>query len=107
MNKSTAASDGSGSSTALVARPQNVPPPQTDIPKPELQNIVSTANLGVTGLNLRDIALNCRNSEYNPKRFAAVIIRIRDPKTTALIFSSGKMVITGAKSEELSRNAAK
>lgn len=27
------------------------------------------------------------------QRFAAVIMRIRDPKTTALIFASGKMVI--------------
>ena len=32
------------------------------------------------------------------QRFAAVIMRIRDPKTTALIFASGKMVVTGAKS---------
>lgn len=29
---------------------------------------------------------------YNPKRFSAAIIRLRDPKTTALIFASGKMV---------------
>ena len=58
-------------------------------------------------LDLRKIALNCRNAEYNPRRFAAVIMRIRDPKTTALIFSSGKMVCTGAKSEELSKDAAK
>lgn len=36
-----------------------------------------------------------------------MIIRIRDPKTTALIFSSGKMVITGAKSEEKSDTASK
>ena len=56
---------------------------------------------------MRIIAQNCRNAEFNPKRFAAVIIRIRDPKTTALIFQSGKMVITGAKSEEKSENAAK
>lgn len=34
-------------------------------------------------------------------------MRIREPKTTALIFSSGKMVCTGAKSEELSKDAAK
>lgn len=32
-----------------------------------------------------------------PQRFAAVIMRIREPRTTALIFSSGKMVCTGAK----------
>eukprot|EP00850_Spirogloea_muscicola_P015289 SM000116S24210 [mRNA] locus=s116:14803:15219:- [translate_table: standard] len=43
-------------------------------------------------LDLKHIALHARNAEYNPKRFAAVIIRIRDPKTTALIFASGKMV---------------
>jgi transcription initiation factor TFIID TATA-box-binding protein len=80
--------------------------PAIECPVPELQNIVSTAYLGQK-LDLRNIALNCRNSEYNPKRFAAVIIRIRDPKTTALVFSSGKMVITGAKSEEKSETAAK
>ena len=34
-------------------------------------------------------------------------MRIRDPKTTALIFASGKMVCTGAKSEEASRLAAR
>ena len=33
-------------------------------------------------------ALHARNAEYNPKRFAAVIMRIREPKTTALIFKS-------------------
>merc|ERR1712004_859961 len=73
---------------------------------PQLQNIVSTVNLA-TPLDLKKIALHARNAEYNPKRFAAVIMRIRDPRTTALIFSSGKMVCTGAKSEEDSRLAAR
>eukprot|EP01027_Heterolobosea_sp_BB2_P004621 GEZU01007085.1.p1 GENE.GEZU01007085.1~~GEZU01007085.1.p1 ORF type:complete len:166 (-),score=41.13 GEZU01007085.1:346-843(-) len=58
-------------------------------------------------LDLKEIALHARNAEYNPKRFAAVIMRIREPKTTALIFHSGKMVCTGAKSEEESRLAAR
>ncbi|XP_010214640.1 PREDICTED: TATA-box-binding protein isoform X2 [Tinamus guttatus] len=66
---------------------------------PQLQNIVSTVNLGCK-LDLKTIALRARNAEYNPKRFAAVIMRIREPRTTALIFSSGKMVCTGAKSYE-------
>ncbi|XP_064279148.1 TATA box-binding protein-like 2 isoform X2 [Passer domesticus] len=66
---------------------------------PQLQNIVSTVNLGCK-LHLKNIALRARNAEYNPKRFAAVIMRIREPRTTALIFSSGKMVCTGAKSYE-------
>lgn len=74
--------------------------------KPILQNIVATCNLA-TELDLKTIALKARNAEYNPKRFAAVIMRIRDPKTTALIFRSGKMVVTGAKSEEDARMAAR
>jgi transcription initiation factor TFIID TATA-box-binding protein len=74
--------------------------------QPKLQNIVSTAYLGCT-LKLRQIALQARNAEYNPKRFAAVIMRIKEPKTTALIFSSGKMVCTGAKSEEDSKKASR
>lgn len=45
--------------------------------------------------------------QYNPKRFAAVIMRIREPKTTALIFASGKMVVTGAKSEDDSKLASR
>ncbi|XP_068457270.1 TATA box-binding protein-like 2 [Clinocottus analis] len=73
---------------------------------PQLQNIVSTVNL-CCPLDLKFIALQARNAEYNPKRFAAVIMRIREPRTTALIFSSGKMVCTGAKSEEHSRLAAR
>ncbi|ROT60782.1 TATA box binding protein [Penaeus vannamei] len=73
---------------------------------PQLQNIVSTVNLSCK-LELKKIALHARNAEYNPKRFAAVIMRIREPRTTALIFSSGKMVCTGAKSEQDSRLAAR
>uniref|UniRef100_A0A7C8YR22 2-alkenal reductase (NAD(P)(+)) n=2 Tax=Opuntia streptacantha TaxID=393608 RepID=A0A7C8YR22_OPUST len=73
---------------------------------PVLQNVVSTVNLDCK-LDLKAIALHARNAEYNPKRFAAVIMRIRDPKTTALIFASGKMVCTGAKSEDQSKLAAR
>ncbi|KAG2548936.1 hypothetical protein PVAP13_9KG538500 [Panicum virgatum] len=70
------------------------------------RNIVSTVNLDCQ-LDLKMIALQARNAEYNPKRFAAVIMRIREPKTTALVFASGKMVCTGAKSEEHSKLAAR
>lgn len=73
---------------------------------PTLQNVVATVNLNCK-LDLKEIALHARNAEYNPKRFAAVIMRIREPKTTALIFASGKMVCTGAKSESDSRLAAR
>ena len=70
------------------------------------RNIVATVNLDCR-LDLKTIALHARNAEYNPKRFAAVIMRIREPKTTALIFASGKMVVTGAKSEDDSKLASR
>lgn len=50
--------------------------------------MVATVNLECK-LDLKNIALHARNAEYNPKRFAAVIMRIREPKSTALIFHSG------------------
>ncbi|CAF4759294.1 unnamed protein product [Rotaria socialis] len=97
------------SSTLLSAPPMTPCTPQTTDAthlQPRLQNIVSTVNLGCK-LDLKRIALQARNAEYNPKRFAAVIMRIRNPRTTALIFSSGKMVCTGAKSEEDSLQASR
>eukprot|EP01107_Rhizomastix_libera_P007425 TRINITY_DN2210_c0_g1_i1.p1 TRINITY_DN2210_c0_g1~~TRINITY_DN2210_c0_g1_i1.p1 ORF type:complete len:339 (+),score=65.97 TRINITY_DN2210_c0_g1_i1:13-1029(+) len=73
---------------------------------PRIQNVVSTLNVK-TELKLQDIALKARNTEYNPSRFGAVIMRIRDPKTTALIFKSGKIVCTGAKTMADSRFASR
>lgn len=74
--------------------------------EPQIQNVVATADLQCK-LDVKQIALKAKNAEYNPKRFAAVIMRIREPKTTALIFSSGKIVVTGAKDENLARTAAR
>ena len=71
-----------------------------------MQNIMATVNL-TTRVDLDKITQSTRNAEYNPKRFQAVIMRIREPRTTALIFASGKMIITGAKSEEDAMNAGK
>jgi transcription initiation factor TFIID TATA-box-binding protein len=62
-----------------------------------IQNMSSTANLGVR-LDLKKIALKCRNTEFNPRRFGAVIMRLREPKATALMFASGKICVTGVKS---------
>lgn len=92
---------------SLASQQSIVPRSHTSPPEmPTLQNIVSTVNLGIA-LDLKSIATKARNAEYNPKRFAAVIMRIRNPRTTALIFSTGKMVCTGAKSVEFSRHAAR
>lgn len=63
------------------------------------RNVVSTVNLGME-LALMYINTRTRNSEYNPARFTGLIMRIRNPRATALIFHSGKVVCTGARCEE-------
>ena len=82
----------------------------SEVPKsyPYIVNMVSLANLGHDlKLHLKQIALSLKNAEYNPKRLNAVILRIKEPKTVALIFNSGKFVCTGAKNEEDLRKAAR
>ena len=66
---------------------------------PQIKNVVATLNVQCA-LDLKDIVTKSRNAEYNPKRFAAVIMRIREPQSTALMFASGKVVITGASTED-------
>ncbi len=68
-------------------------------PKIQVQNIVASANLGVE-VALEKAAFLLPNSMYEPEQFPGLIHRMDDPKVVLLIFSSGKMVITGAKSEE-------
>lgn len=82
---------------------------QTNVQLPGfvLQNVVATFNLGVDHLDLRAIALEKPFIEYNPQKFAAATIRIREPRTTALAFASGNMVCTGAKTELESRLAGR
>lgn len=77
------------------------------LPDFELQNVVATFNLGVDHLDLRAIALEKPFIEYNPQKFAAATLRIRQPRTTALAFASGNMVCTGAKTEIESRLAGR
>lgn len=62
------------------------------------RNCVATVDLH-TELDLTTINARTRNSEYNPSRFHGVVMRIREPRTTALIFKSGKIVCTGARNE--------
>ena len=46
---------------------------------------------------LEKMAATLPNTEYNPEQFPGLVLRIKDPKTSALIFSSGKVVCTGAR----------
>ena len=71
-----------------------------------VENVVATATLGQK-LDLIAIMKVFRNVEYRPKKFPGLVFRLKRPKTATLIFSTGKMVCTGAKSEKLARSAIK
>ncbi len=64
-----------------------------------IENIVASAKI-TDSLNLPQIASSIKDAEYNKKRFPGVVIRMQDPKIAALVFGSGKVVLTGAKSME-------
>ncbi len=63
-----------------------------------VQNIVSSINLGGR-IHLEKAARTLPRSMYEPEQFPGVIHRMIDPKTVILIFASGKLVCTGAKTE--------
>lgn len=67
---------------------------------------MATVDLHVQ-LDLETINARTRNSEFNPIRFHGVVMRLRDPRTTALIFRSGKVICTGARNEQDSLLASK
>ncbi len=71
--------------------------------KPDItvQNIVASADLGcVINLNAIAIGLGLERVEYEPEQFPGLVYRIDEPKVVALIFGSGKVVLTGAKKTE-------
>lgn len=77
--------------------------------EPVVQNVVSFAKLeteGNTELELKLIAEKVSGSRYNKKRFPAVILRKTKPRSTILIFKSGRMIIIGSESQEDAQIAA-
>lgn len=72
----------------------------------KIQNIVASASLE-KDIPLIKLAEALPNTEYNPEQFPGLVMRIKEPKTSALIFSSGKIVCTGAKSMAKVKEAVK
>jgi transcription initiation factor TFIID TATA-box-binding protein len=71
-----------------------------------IENVVASATLDQK-IDLLSIMKVFRNVEYRPKQFPGLVFRLKRPKTATLIFGSGKMVCTGAKSEKQARSAVK
>ncbi len=68
-------------------------------PKIKIQNIVASGTVGMD-LNLNTLAMKLKNTEYEPEQFPGLVYKLIDAKATFLLFSNGKVVCTGTKSEE-------
>ena len=51
-------------------------------------------------LNLNNLAMTLDNTEYEPEQFPGLVYKLRDAKATFLLFSNGKIVCTGTKTEK-------
>jgi len=63
----------------------------------KIENVVASTGIG-TKLDLNEVIRILEGADYNKERFPGVVYRTTNPKTAALIFGSGKIVCTGAKS---------
>ena len=62
----------------------------------KIENVVATVVVEITEkIDLNQIARRHAEVEYNPERFPGLVMRIEKPRATILIFSTGKMVVTG------------
>jgi len=67
-------------------------------PKVAITNMVCSYDLGkYINLNKVVVTLNVENIEYEPEQFPGLVYRIKDPRIVVLIFSSGKIILTGGK----------
>ncbi len=77
--------------------------PQTK-PIVSVENVVASASVDQK-LDLIEITEKFPDTEYHPEQFPGLVFRLKTPRTACLIFRTGKMVCTGAKSEELAIKA--
>ena len=77
--------------------------PQTK-PIVSVVNVVASASVDQK-MDLNEITKTFPDVEYHPEQFPGAVFRLKNPKTATLLFSSGKMVCTGAKSQELAETA--
>ncbi|WP_319537608.1 TATA-box-binding protein [uncultured Methanospirillum sp.] len=79
-----------------------------ETPNVAVTNMVCSYDLGnKINLNKVVLSLSLENIEYEPEQFPGLVYRISDPKVVALLFSSGKIILTGGKTmEDVERGAA-
>jgi transcription initiation factor TFIID TATA-box-binding protein len=67
--------------------------------KTHIENMVSAITLNQK-IDVKSFAAKVSEVEYNPDNFPGVVFRIREPKLAMLIFSSGKVICTGARNKK-------
>lgn len=72
----------------------------------KIENVVAFTALNIN-ISLNKLLSSVENTEYKPKQFPGLVYRHTNPKSAALIFSSGKIVCTGTKSIEMAKQAMK
>ncbi|MFH1056120.1 MAG: TATA-box-binding protein [Candidatus Altiarchaeota archaeon] len=65
----------------------------------KVENMVSAITLDAK-IDLRKLVKKVRGIEYAPENFPGAVLRLREPKVAMLLFSSGKVICTGAKKME-------
>ena len=65
----------------------------------KIQNVVASGDVGFK-LNLNELAFKVKYSEYNPEQFPGRVYKPPDFEPSFLLFNTGKIVCTGAKSEK-------
>ena len=100
-NEASAGGDGK---TARALRPTAQPP--------TIANVVAKFHLGIgsterPAVDLVSIVTRARNTEYNSRRNPGLIMRLRKPRATAVIFKSGKVNLLGVHNIASVRSAAK
>ena len=73
-------------------------------PVVSMENVVASASID-QDIDLNEITQKFPDTEYHPDQFPGLVFRLNSPRTATLIFRTGKMVCTGAKSEELAIKA--
>ena len=76
------------------------------VPKIEVQNMVGSGSIGMD-LNLNSLAMELENTEYEPEQFPGLVYKLAGTRATFLLFSNGKIVCTGTRSEKKLKEAVR
>jgi transcription initiation factor TFIID TATA-box-binding protein len=83
---------------AIVKNVEKIGIKISEVPRAKVQNIVAHGSIGMD-LNLNFLAMELENTEYEPEQFPGLVYKLAGTRATFLLFSNGKIVCTGTRSE--------